>query len=436
MRRATLALAAFAIAALGCGMTAAAVPPPAIALVHGRIVRVSAPAIADGTVLIEGGKIAAVGTRVAVPSGARVIDVRGLSVYPGLVDANTTLGIQLVPEGEPGTMDTQEVGDFNPAEVAAIAVNPSNEIVPTVRTNGITDALTAMRGGVIAGQASLIQLAGWTSDQMAVKRSVALWVNFPPKHAGGRGFFARLAVGSGPQSAEERAREYRRHVNALRDYFDRARLYAAARRTAEDDNVELDAMAPYVTGKLPVIFVVNRVDDIRAAIEFGESEHLHYALAGAKDAWQALGLIKQHNVPIIYGPLTALPNSQNDPYDAVYTTPAALAKNGAPFCIASGSATDARNLAQNAALAEAYGLSAEEALKAVTLYPAQILGVADELGSIDPGKRADLFVATGDPLDLHNVVKYLFIGGEEVPLTDKGTELYHKYMARPDKISY
>lgn len=435
MRRASFSLVLAAALTLAAGWALAA--PPAIALVHGRIVRVSAPTIPDGTVLIENGKIAAVGARVAVPGGARVIDVRGLSVYPGLLDANTTLGIQLVPEGEPGTMDTQEVGDFNPAEQAGVAVNPWNEIIPTVRTNGITDALTAMRGGTIAGQASLIQLAGWTSDQMSVRRGAALWVNFPPQQGGGgRGAFARLLSGQGPPSAEEREREYRRRLDALRDYFDRARLYAGAQHTPEDGNVELDAMIPYVTGKLPVVFVVNRVDDIRAAIQFGESEHLHYVLAGAKDAWLALGLIKQHNVPIIYGPLTTLPNSENDPYDVVYSTPAALWKNGAPFCIASGSATDSRNLPQNAALAEAYGLPAEEALKAVTLYPAQILGVADQLGSIDAGKRADLFVATGDPLDLRTEIKYLFIGGEQVPLVDKGTELFQKFMARPDKISY
>lgn len=163
-RRRPLWALALALGLASVGWASAPPAGPTIALVHGRVVRVSAPAIANGTVLIVNGKIAAVGASVAVPRGAQVIDIRGLSVYPGLMDANTMLGIQLIPEGEPGTVDTQEVGDFNPAEVAGIAVNPSNEIIPTVRANGITSALTAMRGGVIAGQASVIQLAGWTSD--------------------------------------------------------------------------------------------------------------------------------------------------------------------------------------------------------------------------------------------------------------------------------
>jgi imidazolonepropionase-like amidohydrolase len=402
-----------------------------IALVHGRIVRVSGPPIADGSVVMDHGKIAAVGANVAIPRGAQVINVHGLSVYPGLFDSNTELGISEI-SSVAGTMDVNELGDFNPAEYAGVAVYPSSALIGVTRVNGITTALTTERGGVISGRASIIDLAGWTTDQMIVRRDAALWINFPQGHSVDRAeAIRRFRAGLGPMSPEELQRQYRLRLDHLREYFQRAREYAAAAHDAADRNLEMQAMAPYVAGKQLVVLEADRADDIRMAVSFGVDEKLRFAIAGGHEAWECLDILKQHNVPVIYGSTSALPMSQNDPYDAPYSTPARLHEAGIPFAIATASTLDSRNLPYDAALAEAYGLPADEALKAITLYPAQILGLDAQLGSIDTGKRANLFVATGDPLDIRTEVRYLFIDGARISLENKNRQLYEEWQQRP-----
>lgn len=243
--------------------------------------------------------------------------------------------------------------------------------------------------------------------------------------------YRRLLAGEPPPSPEERERAYRKQVDGLRDYWNAARRYAASADHAVDRDLALEAMAPYVSGRLPVILAVQRAEDIRAAIAFGEEMKLHYVLAGCNDAWEAVPELAQHHVPVILGEVTALPDSDNDPYDAPYSNAARLAAAGVPFAIATGSAVDSRNLPYNAALAEAYGLPAEEALKAITLYPAQILGLEHELGTLAPGLRANLIVTNGDPLDVRTTVKYLFIDGQPTSLDNKGLRLYREYGGKP-----
>jgi len=404
-----------------------------IAIVHAHIVPVGAPVISDGTLLMQDGTITAVGADVSVPGGATVIDAKGLWVYPGMFDANTTLGIAEIPLGAPGTMDVDEVGDFNPAEAAGVAVNPSSEIIGTTRANGVTTALTAPHGGVISGQGSVIDLGIGTTDQMNVRRDAALWVNFPQHHGQGDFYerYRRLLAGEPPASPEERERAYRKQVDQLRDYFSAARRYADVTDHATDRDLAMESMAPYVAGRLPVVFQVDRAEDIRAAVAFGEEMKLKYVLAGCNDAWEAVPTLAEHHVPVILGEVTAMPTSDNDPYDAPYSNAAKLAAAGVPFAIATASAVDSRNLPYNAALAEAYGLPADEALKAITLYPAQILGLQDELGSLAPGKRANVIVTNGDPLDVRTTVRYLFIDGRPTPLDNKGLRLYREYGGKP-----
>src|SRR6185437_9651000 len=313
------------------------------------------------------------GAHAAVPKGATVVAGHGMSVYPGLFDADTTLGIAEVTGAAPGTVDTNELGDFNPQLLASIGVNPASDIIGTVRANGVTTALVAMRGGLIPSQASIVDLGLYTNDEMSVRRGAALWINLPGS-GGGRG-----GNGGGRGGAAAAAGN---PLQELGDYLDAARRYAAVQGTMADPNPALAAMAPYVTGKLPVIVTASSAADIRAAIRFGQQQHLKIIVAGARDAWQAIPEIKAAGVPVLYGPLTAMPASENDPYDAVYTTPSELAKAGIPFAIVTGSAADSRNLPYNAALAEAYGLAPEDALKSITLAPAQILGLDSELGSL------------------------------------------------------
>jgi len=263
-----------------------------------------------------------------------------------------------------------------------------------------------------------VDLGIYTNDEMSVRRSAALWINLPGS-GGGRGGRGGAAPAAGNPMQE------------LGDYLDAARRYAAVPGPIADPNPALAAMTPYVSGKLPVILTASSAADIRAAIRFGQQQHLKFILAGARDAWQAIPEIKAAGVPVLYGPLTAMPASENDPYDAIYTTPSELAKAGIPFAIVSGSAADSRNLPYNAALAEAYGLAPEDALKAITLAPAQILGLDSELGSLAVGKRANVILASGDPIDPRTQIKSVYIDGQLMP-PSKHQRLYQQWMARPD----
>src|SRR6185437_7968560 len=209
------------------------------------------------------------GAHAAVPKGATVVAGHGMSVYPGLFDADTTLGIAEVTGAAPGTVDTNELGDFNPQLLASIGVNPASDIIGTVRANGVTTALVAMRGGLIPSQASVVDLGIYTNDEMSVRRSAALWINLPGSR-GGRG-------GAAPAAGNP--------MQELGDYLDAARRYAAVQGPIADPNPALAAMTPYVSGKLPVILTASSAADIRAAIRFGQQQHLKFILAGARDAW-------------------------------------------------------------------------------------------------------------------------------------------------------
>ncbi|MGN6594226.1 MAG: amidohydrolase family protein [Terriglobales bacterium] len=410
-----------AVLTFAAALAAAQAPQPRpVAIVDARIVPVGAPVIAQGTIVFEHGRITALGAHAPVPKGAEVIRGKGLSVYPGMFDADTTVGIAEISGHAPGTMDVNELGDFNPQLVSSKSVNPTSDILGTVRANGVTTVLVAMRGGRISAQASLVDLGLYTNDEMSLERKTALWINFPSSR-GGRG--GRGGAASGASTAEQ--------LQQLADYFDAARRYAPIADKTQFPQPAMAAMAPYVTGKLPVIFSVSAAPDIRAAIKFGQAQHLKFILAGALDAWQVIPEIKAAGCPGLYGPLTSMPSSENDPYDAIYTTPAELAKAGIPFAIVTGSAADSRNLPYNAALAEAYGLAPEAALQAITLSPAKLLGVDSQVGSLAVGKRANLMVTSGDPLDPRTQIQSVYIDGLLMP-PSKHKRLYDQWMARPD----
>src|SRR6185312_1319593 len=277
-------LICIAAAALCAAALAQAPQPKPVAIVDARIVPGVGPVIPSGTIVFENGKITALGAHAAVPKGATVVAGHGMSVYPGLFDADTTLGIAEVTGAAPGTVDTNELGDFNPQLLASIGVNPASDIIGTVRANGVTSALVAMRGGLIPAQASIIDLGIYTNDQMNVRRTAALWINLPsPGGRGGRG-------GQGGGNADTAAVEAR--MQSLRDYLADARRYApVANRIAEPDPA-MAAMVPYVTGHAPVIIGVSTEDQIKAAIAFGKAEHLKLILAGARDAWKVIPEIK------------------------------------------------------------------------------------------------------------------------------------------------
>jgi imidazolonepropionase-like amidohydrolase len=398
----------------------------------GTVVPIVGRRIPSGTVVISGGKIQAVGANVQAPQGATVIDATGLFVYPGMIDSGTELGLTEIGS-VPGSTDTREIGDFNPQDVALTAVNAHSELIPVTRVNGVTTVVTSATGALMSGTAALIDLWGWTPDEMAIKPRVAQVMSYPSSGGGGRGG----GVGGRPQGdASETAS---RQVRAMRDFFADARAYADVKAklaaggsvpNAPRVNQAMESLVPAIRGEMPIIFDVNTIDQIRGVLTLADSFKLKVILRGPRDAWRVADTLAARGIPVIVGPTTQVPGT-DDPYDAIYAQPGVLAKAGVKVAFQTSGASDVRDLPYNAALATAYGLDMDEAMKALTINPAQIFGVADRYGSLEPGKVANVIVTTGNPLDVRSNVKYLFIRGEQIPLTDRHTKLFEQFRARP-----
>lgn len=400
--------------------------PAAYAIRNATIVPVTGPRISGGTIVLRGGRIEGLGAQVAVPADAQVVDGTGLFVYPGLVDAGTTLGLEEIGS-VPGGNDTQELGDFNPHDDALTAVNPSSEIIPTVRVNGVTTALTAARGGIISGQAALVDLMGWTAQEMAVLPRAGMVVTYP-RAAGRRG--GRRGGADQPEQVDQQTRALRNYFADAKAYADIKARLAAGQPGTQETSLAMEAMVPVVRGESPVIFDVETAEQIRGALALADSFHLQAILRGGSQAWRVADTLAARHVPVILGPITSAPRDE-DPYDAIYANPGVLARAGVQIAFQTASASGARNVAYNAALATAYGLDPDEALRALTISPARIFGVADHYGSLEAGKVADVIVTTGDPLDARTDIRYVFIRGQLVPRTDRHTRLYEQFRARP-----
>ena len=415
---------------------------PHIYAVRGaKVYTLAGPPLENATVVIRDGKIAAVGRSVDVPGDAEAIDATGLEVYPGIFDSATTLGLQEI-EAVPATVDTTDVGIYNPQLVAMTAVHPASELIPVARASGITHALAAPLGGggfrggggsVITGQASAIHLAGWTVEEMLIRHSVAMVVDWPTLQT--RSFdFSTFSLRERPFT--EVKQEYDKRIFELTELLERARHYAQAMEKGSSQNfdrdLKLEALVPVVEGKLPVLVVAEQKRAIREAVEFCDKQKLKMILGGGSESYKVRDLLAAKHVPVILGPTQALPEDEDAPYDQSYTTPGQLQAAGIKIAFASlDDSSFSRRLPYQAANAVAYGLPYEEGLKAVTLYPAQILGLADELGTIEDGKIADLIVTDGDPLAIASQVRYLFINGELTSTDNKHLRLYDQFRKRP-----
>ena len=420
--------------------SAQAQTPTTYALTHAKIFTLAGAPIEDGTLIIKDGKIAAVGANAEVPAGAQVIDAKGLQIYPGLFDPITQMGLSEISAVN-ATVDSTETGVYNPDVVAATAVSPSSEHIPVTRASGITEVLTVPDSGgfdfggsrgVIGGQASAIHLAGWTINDMLIKKSVAMVITWPVIQT--RTFdFATSSRKEKPFT--EAKQEYEKQVNELTDYLDRARHYAQAMGHGGPSDykrdLKLEALAPVVRGQLPVLVFADRARDIRNAVEYCDKQKLKMILAGGEEAYKVKDLLRSKGIPVILRPMLSLPNEEDDPYDRLLSQPAELAAAGVKFAFGSFDNSFARRLGQQAANAVAYGLPYDEALKAVTIYPAQIFGVADQVGTLETGKVANIIVTNGDPLEITTDVKYLFIKGQRISLDNKHLRLYEKYLNRP-----
>ncbi len=409
------------------------------AIVGARIVTVSGAVIENGTVVIQNGRITAVGAGASVSSGAERIDGKGLSVYPGMIDGATALGLAEIGQGANATIDAAETGTNNANAKAYLGVNPHSSHVNVTRVNGITTVMSAPSGGLIAGQGTVINLNGSTQSDMAVEQMAALVINFPRIALGGGGGGGFGGFGAPQIDFNEAVRRRDTQVEELKKLFTAAQNHGRAMEAYAKDktlstpatNLSLEALLPYVRGEKPIVFTAERERDIKGIVKFVSEMKVKGIIAGGQEAWKVADDLKKNNIAVIFTNIFNLPVRDDDPYDFLFEGPSKLQQAGVKFAIGTGDGgAEVRDLPYHAGLAGAYGLSKEEALKSVTIYPAQILGVADRLGSIEVGKMANVVVTDGDILDPRTTVKYVFINGRLIPLTSRHTDLFDSFKDR------
>ncbi|WP_420456570.1 amidohydrolase family protein [Rubrivirga sp.] len=401
------------------------------ALTDCRIETVTRGVVERGTVVIEDGQITAVGAATA-PAGATVVPCNGGTVYPGMIDAGTRLG--LVEVGSVSeTQDTDEVGEVTPQMEALTAINPSTVHVPITRVSGVTTTLSVPESGLMPGTAALVNLHGYTPEQMAAGFEGVV-LNFPM--SGRRGRFDRREQEAIDKAAKEA-------LETLDEVWEQAVLYAridSARVAGTPDaemayQPEMAALLPVVRGTMPLLVEANSATDIVKAIEWLDGKNVRAILTGVAEGWRVADTIAEAGLSVITGPVTGLPTRESDRYDRTYQNAALLAQAGVTVALRTDDRMqNYRNLPFHAGFAVAYGrdlgFDRQQALEAVTINPARIFGVADRLGSVEVGKSATLFVADGDPFEPATQVTAVFIDGYQVPLISRQTELFDEYLRR------
>ena len=413
---------------------------PTVSIVHATVHTVSGETIDDGTVSFRSGRIVEVGRGLPALSGATVVDATGKHLWPGMIDANTVIGLTEIGSVA-GSVDTAETGALNPDVNTAIAVNPDSELIPVTRANGVTHVLSVPEGGLVSGTSSLIRLSGWTWEDLAAATPVALHVRWPSFR------IRRGTPGRPPQTSEEDQKKERDEaLKKIKTLFEDAAAYAKAKAAGGtpgrpfDTDPALEAMLPVLDGRVPVIVQADEIKQIRSAVAFARSQGLRMVLLSSGDTALATDLLKENAIPVIVDGVLSVPAHDDDPYDAAYALPAKLKAAGVAFCISSGGggfgAMNTRNLPYHAAMAAAFGLSRDDAMRAITIEPARILGVGRDLGTIEAGKSASLILTDGDPLEVRTHVLSEWIDGRPVALSDNRHErLYRKYASRPPSHS-
>ena len=394
-----------------------------VAITAATVHTVSGGVVNDATVLIRKGRIAAVGKDVKIPKRAIRIDATGKHVFPGLFAANSDLGLVEINSIR-ATLDKNETGSITPNVKAWVSVNPDSEMIPVTRSNGVLLTLTAPTGGLLAGQSAVLQLDGWTYEDLTLKPAAAMHVGWPA--------MSPVIDWETERSAKEQLADRDTALERLHDAFDDARAYAKAR--AADSSAPRDArweaMQPVLAGEQPLIIDADDLQQIQAAVAFAAEQKVKIIIHGGYDAPLCARLLKEHDVPVIVSEVYRLPLRRWEPYDTAYTVPARLHAAGVAYCISGGGrfgASMLRNLPYHAAIAVAFGLPAEAALEAITLAPAEILGVADRVGSLEVGKDATLIITDGDPLETSTQVEAAFVQGRSVDLNDRHKRLWKKY---------
>lgn len=401
------------------------------ALTNATVETVTKGTIRNATVVISNGKITAIGENAAIPQGAETIDCKGLFVYPGMIDGGTNLGLSEIGS-DPRTQDFNELGDVVPQMKALTAVNPNATAIPVTRVSGVTTALASPAGDMFAGTAALINLHGYTPEQMyAGFEGVVL--NFP--RSGRRGGFDRR-TDEDVKKANEAA------MKRLNEVWERAVQYhkvdSATKGTDAGYYPEMIAMLPVVRGERALLVEANSEKDIRAALKWvAEKKITKVVFTGVAEGWRVAAELVKAKIPVITGGVLELPSREYDRYDQAYSNAGMMLKAGVKVAIRSqeNGNQNFRNLPYHAGFASAYGMDKMEALKAVTIVPAEIFGVADKIGSIEVGKNANLFVCDGDPFETKTQIKNVFIGGWQMPMVSRQTELYNEFLKREPGVT-
>ena len=430
--RVAAAVMAFAVAADAQVTIPTAAQSQPVVLRGATLHTVTKGVIQNGTIVLDNGRITAIGgPEVATPRGAKVVDVAGKHIYPGLIDAYSTVGITEIGAVDVSN-DINELGDFNPNVRAEIAVNAESRHIGTTRSAGVLVAFSTPGGGVISGLSSAMSLEGWTWEEMSMKGAAALNVNGPDPSARPRRFGGGPPPGFGgrPQAPPK---TYAEQVQAIKDYFAEARAYRDAVAAGQQvrTNTKYAAMIPALNKEIPVVIAAEGVAQINDALTFGKEEGLRIVIRGGRDAIHVAERLKAENVPVILTSTMAAPEREYAGYDGAYSSPAELYKAGVKFAIAGGTGgLYSYRLPWEAGVAVAFGLPQEEALKAVTINAAEMMGISDQVGSLEVGKQATLIITTGTPLDMTSNVEQSWIQGREVDMNDIQKHFFKKYMEK------
>jgi imidazolonepropionase-like amidohydrolase len=412
--------------------SSASTPVPAkkqmqpIVLTGGTIHTVSGSVIENGMILFDKGKIIAIGTSVVIPAGAEKIDVIGKHIYPGLINAASNIGLNEIEAARP-TVDITETGRINSNVRTEVAVNPESELFPTTRANGVTVSHVVPGGSLIAGKTAVVMMDGWTPEEMTLHAPAGLFINWPGMRVN-RSPFAR-------QTAEEQRKAIEKNLSELRDAFDDARAYLKAKKgdkAKHPTDLRWEAFASVFEQKIPLIVSANEISQIQSAVQFAKDQNVRLIIHGGRDSWKVAELLKENSVSVIVEPIHDLPGRRWEAYDLPFTVPAMLHKAGVLFAISGGgnATMNERNIGFQAATAAAYGLPKDEALKAITMNAAKVLGIDSLVGSLETGKDATLIVTTGDPLEIISNVELEFIQGKKIDLRSRHTELWKKYQEK------
>jgi imidazolonepropionase-like amidohydrolase len=453
-RRATFTAGALLTLLVAPGVAEAQVTMPVAAQSQPVVLRgatihtVTKGTITNGTIVLDRGKITAIGgPEVAVPRAAKVVDVTGKHIYPGLVDAYSTVGLTEIGSVDVSN-DIAELGDFNPNIRAEIAVNAESRHIGTTRSAGVLVAFSTPEGGVISGLSSAMSLEGWTWEEMSMKGAAALNVKWPDPNARGRG--GRGGGGGPPGGPGGRGgapapapKTYAEQVEEIKNWFAEARAYRDAVKSGQTvrTDARYAAMIPALDKTIPVVVAAEGAAQINDAITWAKAEGVKLVIRGGRDALLAADRLKAENVPVILTSTMSAPDRQYESYDNAYATPAKLHAAGVKFAIAGGSGgLYSYRLPWEAGVAVAFGLPEEEALKSVTINAAEMMGVSDKVGSLEVGKDATLIISTGTPLDMTTNIVQNYIQGREINMMDIHKWFYQKYQEKikqqaPKKIT-